>query len=81
VTLGAGSETIHAGVNDIFTAVAGTAGSDTIFGFSGNDQLDFTGFSGNPVAGGSLYGGNAILTLTDGAVITLMNMTQLPKFG
>jgi hypothetical protein len=81
VTFGAGSETIHAGASDIFTAVAGGAGSDTIYGFSGNDQLEFSGFSGNPVAGESLSGGNATVTLTNGAAITLMNMTQLPQFG
>ena len=81
VTFGAGSEIIHAGASDVFTAVSGMHGSDTIYGFSGNDSIHFQGFSGNAVAGESMSGGNGFLTLTDGSSIELMNVSTLPHFG
>ncbi len=81
VTFGAGGGQFHAGSDDIFNVVAGTGGSDTIFGFSGSDQIALSGFGADPVASETVAGGNALVTLTDGTSITFAGLTQLPHFG
>ena len=82
VTFGAGSSVIHAGGGaDRFTITEGTGGSDTIFGFGGNDTISLQGFTGNPVASESVGGGNAYVTLTDGTSVEFAGTTQLPHFG
>jgi hypothetical protein len=80
VNLGAGGGQFYAGANDIFNVMNGTGGSDTIYGFSGADQVDLTGFSANPVAEEQVGGGNAYVTLTDGTSITFAGLAQLPHF-
>jgi hypothetical protein len=67
---------VQAGGADIFNVVAGNAGNDTISGWSGGDQFNFQGFSGSAIAGQTVMGGNTTLSLTDGGLITLMNVTQ-----
>jgi hypothetical protein len=81
VTFGAGGGQFHAGSDDVFNIAAGTGGSDTIFGFTGADQIDVQGFAGNPVASSTVAGGNAYVTLTDGTSIEFAGLTQLPHFG
>ena len=76
VTFGTGAARVQAGGADIFNVVAGNAGNDTISGWSGGDQFNFQGFSGSAIAGQTVMGGNTTLSLTDGGLITLMNVTQ-----
>jgi hypothetical protein len=76
ITFGTGAEIVQAGGADIFNVVAGNAGDDTITGFASGDQLNFQGFSGSAIAGESVAGGNTTISLTDGGLITLMNVTQ-----
>jgi len=81
ITFGAGGGQFYAGSDDIFNVTAGTGGSDTIFGFTGADQIDVQGFAGNPVATSTVYGGNAYVTLTDGTSIEFAGLTQSPHIG
>jgi Ca2+-binding RTX toxin-like protein len=78
IDLGPGATTIGAGTgDDVFQFINGHGGgTDVIHGWSANDQLDFQGFGGNPIASDVSSGGSTVLTLTDNTVITLVGVAH-----
>jgi hypothetical protein len=65
------------GVNDFQFTSGYAGGSDLIQNWNGNDQLQFFGYGGNPIASQAVSGGSTLITLTDGTRITISGITNL----
>ena len=76
VVFGAGSTAVTAGAGaDTYVFKAAQAGNASITGFKqGQDALAYVGFAGKAIASGVIAGGSTILTLTNGAQITLVDV-------
>ncbi len=81
---GGGSAAVAAGTGtDVFTFLAGGAGSTTISGFvAGTDKVLLVGYAPGAAAaamrGLTFSGGNSSVTLSDGTRITFAGVTALP---
>jgi hypothetical protein len=77
---GSGASTVMGGTGDnVFGFVKGHAGgSETIYNFSGQDNLAFQGYgySADLVPVETIVDGNDVMTLNDGTLITFVGVGQ-----
>ncbi len=73
---GGGHSTVQAGSgSDVFGFVSGHAGgTEAILGFNAKDNLAFGGYTSGPTE--QVVGGNDVLTLSDGTVVTLVGISH-----
>jgi Ca2+-binding RTX toxin-like protein len=87
VALGTGNSTLIGGAGN--SAVIGGSGDDVygflnghgggqqdIYGFSGNDQLAFGGYTGNPIATEGVGSAGDLIQLSDGTIINLVGVNH-----
>ena len=80
IVFGSGQAYADAGSGaDSFVFQQGASGADTISGYQpGTDTMVFQGFSGSAVASDVIANNTTVLTLTDGTVVTLLDVA-LPQ--